>query len=161
MTPAWVGLGANLGDAPGHVAAACEELACVPDSRLLARSRLYRSAPVGPQPQPEYVNAVAAIATALAPTELLAELQAIEARHGRVRGPRWGPRTLDLDLLLYDDAVIATPELTVPHPRIAERAFVLVPLAEIAPGLEVPGAGAVAKLLARLGAHGVEVLADG
>ena len=159
MTAAWVALGSNLGDCEAHLNAAFEELDALARTRLAARSRLYRSAPWGPVAQPDYLNAVAALETALGAHELLAALLAIEARHGRERRERWGPRTLDLDLLLYDDEVIATQALSVPHPRMSERAFVLVPLAELAPDLTVPGVGTVADLLARLDAGGVRALA--
>jgi 2-amino-4-hydroxy-6-hydroxymethyldihydropteridine diphosphokinase len=145
---AYVGLGSNLDDPAGQVRRALAALAELPDTRLAARSRLYRNPPMGPQDQPDYVNAVCALDTALAAATLLEALHGVERAHGRVRdGRRWGPRTLDLDLLVYDTAEIATPGLQVPHPDIAERAFVLVPLAEIAPALDVPGLGLVTALL--------------
>ncbi|HHQ42371.1 MAG TPA: 2-amino-4-hydroxy-6-hydroxymethyldihydropteridine diphosphokinase, partial [Chromatiales bacterium] len=153
---AYVGLGANLGDARASLRRALEALAALPASRLVAVSSLYRTRPHGPQDQPDFLNAVAALETALAPVELLARLQAIEAAAGRRRdGPRWGPRTLDLDLLLHGAARLETPRLVLPHPRIAERPFVLVPLAELDPALEVPGAGPVAALRARCGEGGI------
>lgn len=128
--------------------AALAELAEIPCTALLHHSRLYRSAPLGPADQPDYVNAVAALDTWLDPYELLAELKALEDRHGRVRaGVRWGPRTLDLDLLVFGDLRLSSESLTVPHPGIAEREFVLRPLAEIAPVLEIPGLGTVQSLL--------------
>ncbi|MCZ2497758.1 2-amino-4-hydroxy-6-hydroxymethyldihydropteridine diphosphokinase [Xylophilus sp. Kf1] len=129
---AYVGIGANLGDAIGAVHAAFDALAGLPHTTLLRRSSLYRSAPVGTD-GPDYVNAVAAVATALAPLDLLAALQRIESAAGRTRPWRWAPRTLDLDLLFHGDAPVDLPALTVPHPRVFERAFVLLPLAEIAP----------------------------
>ncbi|MCB1745949.1 MAG: 2-amino-4-hydroxy-6-hydroxymethyldihydropteridine diphosphokinase [Gammaproteobacteria bacterium] len=145
---AFVGLGSNLDDPAGQVRRAFTALAALPGTSLAARSRLYRNPPMGPQDQPDYVNAVAALDTTFTAEALLDALQGVERAHGRVRdGTRWGPRTLDLDLLVYADAVIATAGLHVPHPGIAERAFVLVPLAEIAPRLDIPGLGAVADLL--------------
>jgi 2-amino-4-hydroxy-6-hydroxymethyldihydropteridine diphosphokinase len=132
----FVGLGANLGDAAATVRAAIDALAALPGTVVVARSSLYRSAPVD-GPRPDYVNAVAELRTTLEPAPLLRSLQSIEARFGRERPYRNAPRTLDLDLLLYGDRRIDTPELVVPHPRWRERAFVLVPLAEIAP--EVAG----------------------
>jgi 2-amino-4-hydroxy-6-hydroxymethyldihydropteridine diphosphokinase len=154
---AWIGLGANLGDARAAVFGALAELAALPASRLVAQSSLYRSAPVDAT-GPDFVNAVAGIDTALSATDLLAALQSIEQRHGRVRGERNAPRTLDLDLLLHGEAVIDTPALTLPHPRLHERAFVLLPLAEVAPALVVPGRGAVRELLRGLGAQAIERL---
>jgi 2-amino-4-hydroxy-6-hydroxymethyldihydropteridine diphosphokinase len=133
----FVGLGANLGDAVGTVRAAFEALDALPRTRCVARSALYRSAPVDAQGA-DYINAVAQLQTELSPAALLEELQAIEKRFGRERPYRNAPRTLDLDLLLYGQRRIATPPLTVPHPRLHERAFVLVPLAEIAPDLALP-----------------------
>lgn len=130
---AFVGIGANLGDAPAAVRTAFDALAALPATRLVRCSSLYRSAPVGTD-GPEYFNAVAAIATTLAPLDLLAALQQIETDAGRTRPWRWAPRTLDLDLLFYGEEQISLTTLSVPHPRIFERAFVLLPLAEIAPG---------------------------
>jgi 2-amino-4-hydroxy-6-hydroxymethyldihydropteridine diphosphokinase len=128
--------------------AALSELAQLPSTELLHYSRLYRSAPLGPVDQPDYVNAVAVLDTRLDPHELLAALQALEHVHGRMRaGMRWGPRTLDLDLLVFGDLRLSSESLTVPHPGIAERDFVLRPLAEIAPALEIPGLGPVQALL--------------
>jgi 2-amino-4-hydroxy-6-hydroxymethyldihydropteridine diphosphokinase len=144
---AYIGLGANLGDACGALRAALAELGSLPRSRLLGSSALYRSAPVDAG-GPDFVNAVAELGTRLGAQELLEQLQAIEARHGRVRPYRHAPRTLDLDLLLYGNAVMRTPTLTVPHPRLHERAFVLRPLAEIAPKLRIPRHGSVTGLLA-------------
>lgn len=154
-TPAYIGVGSNLGDSPGRVRAAFEALATIHASRLVARSRLYRTRPFGPVPQGDFINAVAGLLTQLPAAELLAALRGIETAAGRVRAERWGPRTLDLDLLVYGDQRIATPELTVPHPGIAERGFVLAPLADIAPTLDVPGAGRVEELLRRLPDPGI------
>jgi 2-amino-4-hydroxy-6-hydroxymethyldihydropteridine diphosphokinase len=139
---AYVALGANLGEAAAVVASAIDALNRLPDTRLEARSHLYRSAPVDAQ-GPDFINAVAAVSTRLTAPDLLLALQQLEQRAGRERPFRNAPRTLDLDLLLYGDARIDSPSLTVPHPRMMERAFVLIPLAEIAPDL-VPAAALVA-----------------
>jgi 2-amino-4-hydroxy-6-hydroxymethyldihydropteridine diphosphokinase len=149
---AYIGIGANLGDPVAQVLLACTRLAQdVPGTRLIARSRLYRNPPMGPPDQPDYVNAVARIDTQLAPRALLKELQQIEADCGRQRdGTRWGPRLLDLDLLLFGDESVDEPGLRVPHPGIAERDFVLFPLHEIAPRLVIPGHGPVAALCRRM-----------
>jgi 2-amino-4-hydroxy-6-hydroxymethyldihydropteridine diphosphokinase len=147
VTLAYIGLGANLGNAAAQVRHAFDELDCMPHSRVLRRSSLYRSAPIGHADQPDFINAAAQLETALPAERLLAELQAIEQRHGRVRSFANAPRTLDLDLLLYGNAVLSTPGLTVPHPRMQERAFVLMPLLEIASDLAVPGRGTVRELL--------------
>jgi 2-amino-4-hydroxy-6-hydroxymethyldihydropteridine diphosphokinase len=143
---AWVGLGANLGDAAGAVEAALHDLAGLPGTRMLARSRLWSSAPVDAD-GPDYVNAVARLDTDLAPTALLAALQAIERRHGRRRPHAGAPRTLDLDLLLYGLDVVAAPDLQVPHPRLHERAFVLRPMADIDADVPIPGHGTVRQCL--------------
>lgn len=135
---AWIGLGSNLEDPLAQVSTALQELTQLPDTTLAARSSLYRSDPVGPPGQPDYINAVAALDTRLEPEALLDALQAIEQMHQRVRKIHWGPRTLDLDLLLYGDQVISTPRLTVPHAYMTERNFVLWPLAELAPELILP-----------------------
>jgi 2-amino-4-hydroxy-6-hydroxymethyldihydropteridine diphosphokinase len=153
-TVAAVALGSNLADPEVQVRRAFEELAAIPDTRLVARSRLYRTRAVGP-PQPDYVNAVALLETRLGAGGLFDRLLGIEAAHGRVRGERWGPRTLDLDLLVYGDLVIDTPRLTVPHPHLALRPFVLVPLAEVAPDLEVPGVGRAGALRAACMPEGI------
>ena len=137
---AFIGLGANLGDRALQIESACAEIAALPTTTLVARSALYASAPLD-APGGEYLNAVTHVRTALAPLELLRALQAIETRHGRVRPFAGAPRTLDLDLLLYGDVVMASEALTLPHPRLHERAFALFPLAEIAPGRIVPGRG--------------------
>ena len=145
---AFIGLGANLSNPIARVKAAREALRTHPDLREIACSRLYRSAPLGPADQPDYINAVMAVETTLAPDALLHILQTVEADHGRARsGERWGPRTLDLDLLLYGRETIETEELQVPHPGIAGREFVLRPLLDIAPQLDIPGRGPIADLL--------------
>lgn len=146
-TRAYVGLGSNLEEPSRQLLTAFTELAALPGTRLVARSRLYGSTPVGPAGQPDYVNAVAALDTTLSPDELLDGLFTIEQAHARVRAERWGPRTLDLDLLLHGDAVVATERLTLPHPRLRERAFVLVPFHEIAPGLVLPDGTPLAALV--------------
>ena len=148
MTLAYIGIGSNLAEPRSQVERAFDELARLPQTRLLARSSLYRSAPVGYAAQPDFVNAVAALDTALAATELLRELQAIESRHARKRSFANAPRTLDLDLLLFGNASIDQPDLRVPHPRMHERAFVLAPLVEIAPQAVIPGRGGAADHLA-------------
>jgi 2-amino-4-hydroxy-6-hydroxymethyldihydropteridine diphosphokinase len=153
---AWVGIGANLGDARAQVEDALARLARLPGVRLLRASSLYRSAPIDSSGD-DYVNAVAELDTALGAHALLAQLHAIEQAHGRERPYRNAPRTLDLDLLLYGDQVIANaPALIVPHPRMHERAFVLAPLAELAPGLEIPGRGRVADLLPGVAGQAIE-----
>jgi 2-amino-4-hydroxy-6-hydroxymethyldihydropteridine diphosphokinase len=145
---AFIGLGANLGEPETQLRRATAELGVLPRTRLLASSSLYRSAPVGVGPQPDFVNAVAKVETALSARGLLEELLTAEARAGRERPSPGAPRTLDLDLLLYGDAVIAEPGLVVPHPRMHERAFVLLPLAEIAADVTIPGRGNIRALLA-------------
>jgi len=145
---AFIGLGANLGEPEAQVRRAIAALGTLPRTRLLAASSLYRSAPVGVGEQPDFINAVAQIETALSARALLEELLTAEARFGRERPSPGAPRTLDLDLLLYGDEVIAVPGLVVPHPRMHERAFVLMPLAEIAPEVSIPRQGGVKTLLA-------------
>lgn len=156
---AYVGLGANLDDPAEQVEHALLELARLPGSELCGRSGLYASAPAGYADQPDYVNAVARLATDLAPRALLDALLDIERRHGRVRAFRNSPRTLDLDILLYDDLRLNEPGLHIPHPRMHERAFVLLPLAEIAPDLVLPGHGHVVDLLAGVVRDSVRLLA--
>ncbi|MBL8438765.1 MAG: 2-amino-4-hydroxy-6-hydroxymethyldihydropteridine diphosphokinase [Zoogloeaceae bacterium] len=153
MTPgpapvrAYVALGANLDDPLAAVNAAFLDLAHLPDCTLVAESARYRTAPVGVGHQPDFINAVAALDTWLGPEELLATLLDLEARHGRIRTAPLAARTLDLDLLLYGAAKIHTPTLQLPHPRMHLRAFVLAPLAEVAPDLVLPGHGPIAALL--------------
>ncbi len=157
---AFVALGANLGDPQSQVERALDELARLPETRLSARSGLYLSKPVGYAEQPAFINAVAALQTQRTPRALLDALLAIEARQGRDRSIKNGPRTLDLDLLLYNGLVMHEHGLTLPHPRMAERAFVLAPLAEIAPEAEIPGRGVAAACLERLDATGLSRLPD-
>lgn len=155
MSQAFIALGANLGDPAATIRAAFEALDKLPESRLLATSELYRTAPVGITEQPEFVNAAARIETGLAPEALLDALLAIEHRFGRIRAERNGPRTLDLDVLLYDDLVLDTPRLTLPHPRLHLRAFVLYPLADLAPDLALPGRGSLAAWLPAVANQGI------
>lgn len=155
MAQAHVALGANLGDPRAQVRAAIDALDALADTRVTARSPLYLTPPWGVTDQPAFVNAVVALETALPPDALLAALQDLETKAGRVReGRRWGPRRLDLDLLLYGDQCMHAEHLQVPHPCLAERAFVLLPLADIAADVEVPGLGRVADLLDRVDTRG-------
>ena len=160
MTLAAIGLGANLGDAAATLREAIAELARLPRTELLRASRLYRTPAWGVTEQPDFINAVALVETTLPPRDLLDALLAIERSFGRTRldGERWGPRTLDLDLLLHGDATIDEPGLRVPHPHLHERAFALLPLAEIAPESEIPGIGMVGKLAAGMAVDGIEAL---
>ena len=161
MTLAYVALGGNLGEPRRQLEDALAALARLPSTRLLARSRFYRTPPWGVTAQPPFLNAAAELDTALSPHALLDALLDIERRAGRTRdGGRWGPRTLDLDLLHMDGVAMHDGRLTLPHPRIAGRAFVLLPLAELAPGLELPGQGRVDALLAAADAAGCEPLLE-
>lgn len=144
----FVALGSNLDGPREQVARGMLEIGALPETRLLKRSSLYRTAPVGYLEQPDFINAVAMVATALTPHALLDGLLAIERRHGRVREFQNAPRTLDLDILLYGDLMLREHGLTVPHPRMHERAFVLLPLTEIAPNVLIPGKGRAADFLA-------------
>jgi 2-amino-4-hydroxy-6-hydroxymethyldihydropteridine diphosphokinase len=157
---AYVGIGSNLADPVAQVRRAMTELDAVPGTRCVARSSLYRSAPVGKLDQPDFVNAVVQLETSQRADALLERLQALEAVHGRARGERNGPRTLDLDLLLYERLVLDTPSLVLPHPRMHERAFVLLPLGEIDPALEIPGRGRVSRLMRQVAGQQVERLED-
>ncbi len=152
MTRAYVALGSNLGDREGTLRAALEALAAEPGIDVVAVSKFYDTEPVGYVDQPRFLNGAAALETELPARELLERLLAVELRFGRSREdvPSQGPRTLDLDLLLYGDAEIDEPGLRVPHPRLHERRFVLEPLADLDPALEVPGNGQVQEILARL-----------
>ncbi len=152
---AYVGLGSNLQQPLEQIHRARDELAAIPGNRDLVCSPLYGSEPVGPGQQPDYVNAVAGFSTVLSAQELLCECQAIELAHGRERSRRWGPRTLDLDLLLFGDEVIDTEELRVPHPELSRRPFVLYPLFDIAPDLEIPLFGPISVLIGRCAPKGV------
>lgn len=134
MSTAFIALGSNLSDPPRQLRNALRAIRQLPDSQVVALSRVYRSAAVGPGLQPDYLNAVLRLDTSLQPLALLAALQVIEQAQGRERGERWGPRTLDLDILLYDDRLIDTTTLNIPHPAMRERDFVLYPLREVAGG---------------------------
>jgi len=155
VVTAFVALGSNLDDPSGHIRRAFEALAGLPKTRLVRRSSLYRNPPSGYRDQPDFVNAVAQIETRLGPRELLDQVLAIEQVHGRVRAAPNGPRTLDLDILLYGDRTVHEPGLTIPHPRMLERAFVLVPLAEIAPDATLPGSGRAVDLARTVNASGL------
>lgn len=158
MPTVFVGLGANLGPAEASVRAAIAALGAVPQTSLVAASRLYRTPAWGREDQPDFINAVAQLHTSLAPVPLLEALLGIEQSFGRERhaGERWGPRTLDLDLLLYAEQVIDLPQLQVPHPHLQGRAFVLLPLSELAPEAIVPGHGTVQHALQAVDTCGLE-----
>jgi len=149
MRPVYIGLGSNLDDPQKQVRQALHELSVMDECQLLDHSSLYRSDPVGPQDQPDFINAVAKLMTSLSPEALLDRLQWLEQRHQRVRKQHWGPRTLDLDILLFEQKIIATPRLKIPPPPIGERSFVLYPLFEIDPGLVFPDGTPLSKLTAR------------
>ncbi|WP_041522775.1 2-amino-4-hydroxy-6-hydroxymethyldihydropteridine diphosphokinase [Gilvimarinus agarilyticus] len=151
----YIGLGSNLDEPLEQVTQALQELAALEHTTLLSASSLYRSRPVGPGEQPDYINAVAQLSTELAPEPLLNALQALEQAHQRKRLVRWGPRTLDLDILLYDNLQLNSQRLSVPHPFLAERNFVLLPLMEIAPDLALPDGTRIATLAQRCGNEGL------
>jgi 2-amino-4-hydroxy-6-hydroxymethyldihydropteridine diphosphokinase len=157
--PAYVGLGSNLADPRRQVKSAFEALAGIADAHLVLRSRLWRTRPLGPQDQPEFVNAAAGLLTTKTPHELLSDLQAIERRMGKAEPTvRWGPRLIDLDLLLFGQAQIDEPGLRLPHPGVHQRNFVLYPLSEIAADLWVPGLARVRALRERVSGEGIERL---
>jgi len=156
MTLAYVGLGANLGEPRQQLTDALTAMSGLPGTRIAGHSSFYRTEPVGHKDQPEFLNAVAALETRLAPGALLEGLQGIERRHGRERSFPNAPRTLDLDLLLFGDEQIARPGLTVPHPRMHERAFVLQPLLELDPAISIPGRGKAGKFLPACGTQRIE-----
>lgn len=156
MRRAYIGLGANLDDPPAQLREALALIAQTPDLRLAAQSSFYRSAPLGPGAQPDYCNAACAVDTALDADALLTRLHDIERAMGRERPPlRWAPRRIDLDLLHYDGVECRTTRIVLPHPELQHRNFVAVPLAEIAPGLELPGIGRIDALAQRLGRAGL------
>jgi len=152
--PAYVAIGSNLGDPRERVLEAFDRTGALPATRLEARSHLYASRPLGPQNQPDFVNGAVGLLTRLGPRELLEELLAIERQMGRVRAERWGPRLIDLDLLWMVGAV-AEPGVDLPHPGVSSRNFVLYPLVDIAPTLDIPGHGRVAELKQRSGSAGI------
>jgi 2-amino-4-hydroxy-6-hydroxymethyldihydropteridine diphosphokinase len=156
VTVAFVGIGSNLEEPQSQVRLAFEELARIPGTDVVKQSSLYRSAPVGYADQPDFVNAVAQIETSLPASRLLTELKEIEARHGRRRSFKNAPRTLDLDILLYGEVTMSLAHLTLPHPRMHERAFVLKPLYEVAPHASIPGVGTVKDCLERTSGQIVE-----
>ena len=147
MVNVYVGLGSNLDNPHGHVKRALKELSQLPHCELLLTSKLYSSKPVGPQDQDDFVNAVALIITELDAHDLLDQLQALEQQHQRVRERHWGPRTLDLDILLFGEQCINSPRLTVPHPEMKNRGFVLGPLVELSPELTMPDGTSLQQLL--------------
>jgi 2-amino-4-hydroxy-6-hydroxymethyldihydropteridine diphosphokinase len=156
---AYVALGSNLGDSRQHLLDAIEALAALPQTAVTARSRIYRTPPWGVTDQPDFLNAVVALETALPPHDLLDALLVIERAAGRQRnGERWGPRTLDLDLLHVAGQTVNDERLTLPHPHIADRAFVLLPLNDVAPELDIPGQGKVVELLRNVDAQGCTAL---
>jgi len=144
---AYIGLGSNLENPLQQIKTAIEDLQSVADINIVSVSSLYQSPPMGPADQPDYINAVLALETSLNPHQLLDALQSVEQLHGRVRKRHWGERTLDLDILLYGDQILDDERLQVPHPGMRERAFVLYPLAEIAPDIHIPGIGALQEIL--------------
>lgn len=161
MNIVYIGLGSNLESPTAQVLSARRDIAALPDVTEIAFSNIYVSVPMGPQDQPDYINSVMGISTHLEPLALLHALQAIESAHGRVRGKqRWGARTLDLDLLLYNDQQINSEELTVPHPGIANRAFVLYPLQDCNPDMVIAGKGNLADLIKQCPATGIRRITD-
>lgn len=153
-TSVYIGLGSNLDDPVNQIRTALAELARIPHTRLIRQSALYQSKPIGPKDQDDYINCVAKLSTQLPPINLLDQLQNVENIHGRERtGRQWGPRTLDLDLLLYAKQCISEPRLTVPHYGLKERMFVLLPLSEIAPTLKLPDNSLVSQLVTNLASN--------
>ena len=152
---AYIGLGSNLQQPLRQVTTALAEIDQLPGTRVLKASPWYRSAAVGPGTQPDYINGAALVSTTLAAPALLEELQGIEQRHGRERTLRWGARTLDLDILLYGDLQLDSERLTVPHPRLRDRNFVLYPLADLTPDLVMPDGVALRDLLANVSPQGI------
>ncbi|THK41913.1 2-amino-4-hydroxy-6-hydroxymethyldihydropteridine diphosphokinase [Methylophaga sp. SB9B] len=144
---AYIGLGSNLENPLQQIKTAIDDLQSLADINIVSVSSLYQSPPMGPVDQPDYINAVLALETSLNPHQLLDALQSVEQLHGRVRKRHWGERTLDLDILLYGDQILDDERLKIPHPGMHERAFVLYPLAEIAPDIEIPGIGTLQKIL--------------
>jgi len=158
MTIAYIGLGSNMESPRQHITTAIHSLGEIQSTDILNVSSLYKSKPLGPQNQGDYINAVVQIETEMEPTELLDCLQAIENEHGRVRAEHWGPRIIDLDILMFGDEIIQNNILTIPHPEITNRSFVIVPLAEIDPACVIPGKGLVSDLLLEIDQDGLEIL---
>ena len=157
----YIGLGSNLDNPQLQLTTALAGLDDIPDTTLVKYSSFYRSKPVGPGNQPDFINAVALLDSVLTAHQLLGRLQTIENRQGRIRdGQRWGPRTLDLDMLMYGNEIINEPELIVPHPEIRHRNFVLMPLLELAPDIQIPGLGRADELLADIGHAGITKLGE-
>ena len=154
MAEVFIGLGSNMGGSHDQLDRALESLSTSADIELVAVSDRYQTPPIGPS-QPDYINAVAQLRTSLPPEALLDKLQSIEQQQDRVRTVRWGPRTVDLDILLYDNMLCDTERLTIPHPRMAERAFVLLPLADINRDLPMPNGKTVGQLLANCSVQGI------
>lgn len=155
----FIGLGSNLDNPLQQLQQACEELASIKDTDFIRCSRFYRTSPMGPVDQPDYINAVVQLSTSLSPWQLLDELQQLEASHHRVRDIRWGPRTLDLDILLFGDDQVAEQRLVIPHPGLCERNFVLYPLADlVGRDFILPGGDRLGDILARLSEQGLELL---
>ncbi len=150
MTTVFLGLGSNLGDREANVRSAADKIAAHPGIRLMKISSLYLAAPVGYTEQPDFVNAVAVIETDVEPIDLLHAAKGIEREMGRARTSPWGPRVIDIDLLVYDARAVSTPELTIPHPRMTERAFVMLPLAEVAPDLVLSDGRKPAEVMSEL-----------
>lgn len=162
MTIVTIGLGSNLGSnmvSPSqHIITAIQSLGEIQSARMISASSLYKSKPLGPQEQDDYINAVVQVETEQEPLALLDTLQVIEKEHGRVRNERWGPRTLDLDILMFGEEIIQNDRLTIPHSEMVNRSFVLVPLAEIDCNCVIPGKGAISDLLLRIDTEGLEIL---
>lgn len=157
---AYIALGSNLEQPELQLQRAVDNIDSVPDMTVTACSKLYQSDPVGPVGQPDYCNAVVAVNTSLKPLQLLNSLQSIENAHGRIRSVRWGPRTLDLDILLYGDQIIESERLTVPHYQMHVRNFVLCPLLDIAPELELPDGKQLKAMVDKLGYQGLNIIAE-
>ncbi len=160
MAIVFLGLGSNLGDPKANLCEVVERLSTHPDMRLLRVSSLYLTAPIGYTDQPDFINAVAVVETDLEPSDLRTVTHDIENDMGRTRNFRWGPRVIDIDVLLYDSLVLSTSELTIPHPRMYERVFVMEPLAEVAPDLVMPNGHTAAEVLSVLDDQGVVKLAE-
>lgn len=156
--PAYVAVGSNLSEPCERVAEACTHLQSIADTRLVARSRLYRTRPLGPQDQPQFINGAVGLLTRLGPHAMLEALLGIERRMGRMRRERWGPRVIDLDLIWMVGPTVDEPALTLPHPGVSSRNFVLYPLSDIAPTLDLPGHGRVLDLKSRAGAQGISLV---